>query len=73
VKSYGDSRVLVRTRVIIKRASDTPLRYTIKIVSERNDSRDPKVKDDEKFVAWDRVLNIYKDVISEAQSRLTGR
>lgn len=73
VKSYGDSRVLVRTRIIVKRASDQPLRYTIKIVSERNDSPDPKVKDDEKFVSWDRVLNVYKDVISEAQSRLTGR
>ena len=73
VKSYGNNRVLVRTRVIVKRSNDQPLRYTIKIVSERNDSFDPKVKDDEKFNTWDRVLNIYKDVISEAQSRLTGR
>ncbi len=73
VKSYGDNRVLVRTRIIVKRSNDQPLRYTVKIVSERNDSSDPKVKDDEKFVSWDRVLNIYKDVISEMQSRLTGR
>ncbi|MHB1310794.1 MAG: hypothetical protein ACYC3L_02165 [Gemmatimonadaceae bacterium] len=73
VKSYGDNRVLVRTRVIVKRSNDQPLRYTIKIVSERNDSIDPKVKDDEKFTSWDRVLNVYKDVISEAQSRLAGR
>jgi hypothetical protein len=28
------------------------------------------VKDDENFTTWDRILNTYKDVISEAQSRL---
>jgi hypothetical protein len=28
------------------------------------------VKEDENFVPWDRLLNTYKDLISEMQSRL---
>ena len=71
IKTWGDSNeVVVRTRIIVKRSNDMPLRYTIKIVSERNKFAGASVKDDENFVPWDRLLNTYKDVISEVQSRL---
>jgi hypothetical protein len=76
IKSWGQNEVsesVVRTRVILKRVSDLPLRYSLKIVSEKN--KDGlrgrwSVKDDEHFEAWDRILNTYKDLIGEAQSRL---
>ena len=71
IKTYGQSNeVVIRSRIIVKRASDAPLRYTVKIVSERNRMPGVSVKEDENFVPWDRLLNTYKDVISEMQSRL---
>ncbi|MFN8977059.1 MAG: hypothetical protein ACK5ZZ_00580 [Gemmatimonadaceae bacterium] len=71
IKSYGDNNeVVIRTRVIVKRASESPLRYTMKIVSERNKMAGVSVKEDENFVPWDRLLNTYKDVIGEMQARL---
>lgn len=72
LKTYGDNNdVVIRTRIIVKRSNDQPLRYTIKIVSERNRIAGVSVKEDENFVPWDRLLNTYKDVIGEVQSRLT--
>jgi len=71
LKAWGDSNeVVIRTRIILKRSNDTPLRYTLKIVSERNKVAGVSVKEDENFIPWDRLLNTYKDVISEVQSRL---
>jgi hypothetical protein len=70
IKSYADGRVIVRTRIIVKRSSTDPLRYTIKIASERNRIPGITVKDDENFEPWQRLLATYKDVISEMQSRL---
>jgi hypothetical protein len=43
---------------------------TVKIVSERNKIIGVSVKEDENFLPWDRLLNTYKDVIGEMQSRL---
>ena len=72
LKTYGENNdVVIRTRIIVKRSNDQPLRYAIKIVSERNRFAGVSVKDDENFVPWDRLLNTYKDVIGEVQSRLT--
>jgi hypothetical protein len=71
LKTYGENNdVVIRTRIILKRSNDSPLRYALKIVSERNRFAGVSVKDDENFTPWDRILNTYKDVISEAQSRL---
>ncbi len=71
IKSWGDNNeVVIRTRIIVKRSNDSPLRYTVKIVSERNKMAGVSVKEDENFISWDRLLNTYKDVIGEAQSRL---
>ena len=71
LKTYGDNNdVVIRTRIIVKRSNDEPLRYTVKIVSERNKAAGVSVKEDENFTPWDRILNTYKDVISEMQSRM---
>ena len=56
--------------MIVKRTSTDPLRYTVKIASERNRAPGISVKEDENFVPWKRLLNTYKDVISELQARL---
>jgi hypothetical protein len=71
IKTYGaNNEVVIRTRIIVKRSSDSPVRYTVKIVSERNRAAGVSVKEDENFFPWDRLLNTYRDVISEMQSRL---
>jgi hypothetical protein len=65
---YG--RALIRTRVIVKLGSASPLKYVVKLASERTDVPNATVKDDEVFAEWDRVLKTYKDIINEMQSRL---
>jgi hypothetical protein len=60
----------IRTRIIVKQADIAPLKYTVKLVSESSGKPKISVKDDESFQPWDRILNTYKDVISEFQSRL---
>lgn len=70
VRSWKETGVAIRTRVIVKRQSDSPLRYVVKIASEHN--RDPlkSARDDENYYEWDRLLNTYKDLASELQARL---
>jgi hypothetical protein len=77
IKTWGDSSsstaTAVRTRVIMKRINDAPLRYSLKIVTEKSkEGLRPgwSTKDDENFYPWDRILNSYKDLINEAQTRL---
>ncbi len=69
-KSYSDGAVIVRTRVIIKRTSSDPLRYTVKLASERSRAAGASVRDDESFLPWDRVQTAYKDLIAELMARL---
>lgn len=60
----------IRTRIIVKQADIMPLKYSIKLVSEYSGKAKTSVKEDESYLPWDRILNTYKDVISEFQSRL---
>lgn len=60
----------IRTRIIVKQADISPLKYSIKLVSEYSGEAKTSVKEDEAYLPWDRILNTYKDVISEFQSRL---
>ncbi len=60
----------IRTRIIAKQSSDDPLAFKIKLISEESRRVLTSVKSDELYREWDRVLRKYKDVISEAQSRL---
>jgi hypothetical protein len=68
LKNFKDNTI--RTRIIVKQADISPLKYTIKLVSEFSGKAKTSVKEDESFFPWDRILNTYKDVISEYQSRL---
>ena len=68
LKSFVNNTI--RTRIIVKQADILPLKYTIKLVSEFSGKPKTSVKEDEAFYAWDRILNTYKDVISEYQSRM---
>ena len=69
-KSWAGTGTVIRTRIIVKRQSDSPLRYVVKIVSEHNKDARVSSSEDENFYPWDRLLNTYKDVISEMQARL---
>ena len=69
-KPYADGRVIVRTRIIVNRQSTDPLRYNVKIASERNRTPGITTRDDENFEPWQRLLATYKDVITELRSRL---
>jgi hypothetical protein len=68
VNNFKDNTI--RTRIIVKQADIAPLKYTIKLVSEFSGKARTSVKEDQLFFPWDRILNTYKDVISEFQSRL---
>lgn len=68
VQSFnGESTI--RTRVIVKMADSNPLKYVIKIASERAD-KVVSVKDDQEFDEWNRILKRYQYIIEEAQARL---
>lgn len=61
----------VRTRVIVKINNREPLKYSLKISSEEcSDRTKLDSRDDDDFRPWDRVLNKYKEIISEMQARL---
>jgi len=60
---------IIRTRIIVKQQNTSPLRYTVKLVSEHSYVARSS-KDDEAFLPWSRVLLRYKDVINEIQERL---
>ncbi len=69
LRSWASGRV-VRTRIIVRRQSDSPLRYVIKVASERNLDPTGSSRDDENFVPWDRLLLEYSGVIAEIQAAL---
>lgn len=64
------SQKVVRSRVIVKQSSTSPLKYKLKIVSEYSENPSTSVKNDEKFREWDRILRAYNDLLSEFQGRL---
>jgi hypothetical protein len=72
-QSKSFKKCTVRTRVIVKQSSSSPLKYKIKIISEISDSPNSSVKDDDKFKEWDRILKKYDGLITEFQTRLGGK
>lgn len=60
----------IRTRVIVKQSFSKPLKYKVKLCSEISNSPGTSVKEDEKFMLWDRVLRKYENLLSEIQARL---
>jgi hypothetical protein len=69
-KPFAGGRVVIRTRIIVTRQSTDPLRYNIKIASERNKTPGILTRDDENFEPWERLLASFKDIIVELQNRL---
>jgi hypothetical protein len=64
------SRNTVRTRMIVKLGNSQPLSYKIKLISEQSGQARTIAKSDELFKTWDRLLNKYKEVFNEIQSRI---
>lgn len=60
----------IRTRIIVKESSSSPLVFKVKLISEYSGSALTSVKADELYKEWDRVLRSYSDVISEFQARI---
>lgn len=58
---------VIRTRIIVKTSGSD--QFSIKILSEYA-IPGSSVKDDERFISWDRVLRKYANAIEEFQSRL---
>ncbi len=69
-QSKSFSQKTIRTRVIVKQSSISPLKYKLKIISEYCDQPNQSVKDDDKFKEWDRILKAYDELINEFQARL---
>ncbi|MDP3360226.1 MAG: hypothetical protein Q8S41_12855 [Lutibacter sp.] len=68
VQSFN-GKSTIRTRVFVKLGDSNPLKYVIKISSERAEGL-ASVKDDQQFEEWNRILKKYQNIIEEAQSRL---
>ncbi|WP_456464227.1 hypothetical protein [Lutibacter sp.] len=60
----------IRTRIIIKQTSDSPLTFKVKLVSEESGRTMTSVKSDELYKEWDRILRSYSNVIPELQARI---
>lgn len=68
LKSFKQNTI--RTRIIVKEASDDPLVFKVKLISEQSGQPMTSVKSDELYKEWDRVLRSYSDVIGEFQARI---
>lgn len=63
----------VRTRLIVKLGSSSPLTFKIKLVSEYSGNAGTSVKADELFRDWDRILRKYQNVIGDFSTRLASK
>jgi len=63
----------IRTRLIIKLGSSSPLTFKVKLVSEFSGNAGTSVKADEQFREWDRILRKYQNIISDFSTRLTSK
>lgn len=68
--AQGFASGVIRTRLIVKLGSSTPLVYKVKLVSEYSKNPKTSIRADEAFREWDRVLRKYENIVSEMQSRM---
>jgi len=68
LKSFDQNTI--RSRVILKLGSSSPLIYKVKLVSEASGRGGTSVKQDENYKEWDRILRKYKDLVETLQNRL---
>lgn len=68
VKTFPNNTI--RTRLIVKVADSKNLKYAVKLCSESSGKNASNINDDSSYSEWNRVLETYKNVVSEIQSRL---
>jgi len=68
VKSFPNNTI--RTRIIVKVADSSTLKYVVKLCSESSGKKGSNASDDSLYSEWDRVLEKYKTIVSEIQTRL---
>lgn len=61
----------VRTRLIVKTGTSSPLSYKVKLSSEIAGGDEPGNTNDDTYRPWDRVLRSYEGLISELQNRMS--
>jgi len=68
VKSFPNNTI--RTRIIVKVADSSSLKYVVKLCSEYSGKSGSNVNDDSLYSEWHRVLETYKNVVNDIQTRL---
>jgi hypothetical protein len=68
VKSFPNNTI--RTRIIVKVADSSKLKFAVKLCSEASGKRGSSANDDSLYSEWNRVLSPYKDLLSNIQLRL---
>lgn len=68
VKTFPNNTI--RTRIIIKVADSSTLKYVVKLCSEYSGKSGSNANDDSLYSEWHRVLEMYKNVITDIQARL---
>jgi hypothetical protein len=69
---FAASNNTIRTRVIVKLASDDPLAYKIKFVSEESGKAGTPFSADELYRPFPRILKQYDGMVDELTTRLAN-
>ncbi|MFA5848567.1 MAG: hypothetical protein WC833_01680 [Bacteroidales bacterium] len=68
VKTFPNNTV--RTRLIVKVADSSTLKYVVKLCSESSGRSGSNSNDDSLYSEWQRILETYKNVVGDIQTRL---
>lgn len=68
VKTFPNNTI--RTRLIVKVADSSTLKYVVKLCSEASGKSGSNINDDSLYSEWHRVLETYKNVLGNIQSRM---
>lgn len=68
VKAFPNNTI--RTRIIVKVADSSTLKYVVKLCSEYSGKSGSNATDDSLYSEWHRVLETYKNVVTDIQTRL---
>ncbi|OFY39431.1 MAG: hypothetical protein A2X18_04875 [Bacteroidetes bacterium GWF2_40_14] len=60
----------IRTRLIVKVADSSTLKYVVKLCSESSGRSGSNSNDDSLYTEWQRVLETYKSVVGDMRTRL---
>ncbi len=68
VKAFPNNTI--RTRLIVKVADSNTLKYVVKLCSESSGRSGSNSNDDSLYSEWQRVLETYKNIVGDIQTRL---